>query len=104
MKTFPSTCNTLRLAALAGLAAMALTGCMTSVDNETYASGGESAYIKSETDNMSQTWNAGVAAKAAADTDTVTLERILVPLHFDAACQCFVRSAQFTNTVNFERT
>jgi len=42
-----------------------------------------------------------VPAGADTVTDTVTGEKVLVPLHYAAACMCFVRSALFTDPVGF---
>ena len=42
-------------------------------------------------------------AAITSDTDTVTKEKIIISRHYDANCQCFVRSTQFLNKKGFER-
>jgi hypothetical protein len=102
--------QTLKFGAGAALVAFGFTGCMTNSEpsNNGYASSGENAFIKQESENMGAVWNSGTAAapKLAVDTstpDTITGDLVIVRLHYDSACGCFVRTANFTNSVGYER-
>ncbi len=106
----------LKYSAAAALLTLGFTGCMTSPSSSSntagYTSSGESAFIKQESENMGQVWNSGASAststglaKEASDTvmDTITGDLVITPLHYDSACQCFVRVANYTSSVGFER-
>ncbi len=106
--------QTLTLAVAAGLAAFAFTGCINNEDATDPTTDGGNVVIKQEADNMGTVLDesassSGAVAKvsAVADsafvTDSITGERILVRLHPDSGCQCYIRSAQFTSSVGFER-
>jgi hypothetical protein len=92
----------------AKLAAAALTlafaGCMTNEDglDETQDGGNVVFAQEGKTMALMLDRSAGSAKSAAAVSDTaidpVTLEKIIVPLHYEADCHCYVRSTAFTNT------
>jgi hypothetical protein len=96
-----------RLGALAALTA-GLFGCLRP-DRDRFDSDGLSAFVKEENENMGQvlstTPGAPLAKNAAADTglDTITGDYVLTPLHYEAACQCFVRKAELTLSTGFKR-
>jgi len=109
---------TLKLAATAAFAAFALTGCMTDNPSDPTTDGGN-AVVKQEADNMGTVLNesasssGSVLAKvsaSAADTvtttfaiDSITGEKVLIRLHPDSGCGCYIREAWDTTSVGFER-
>src|SRR6185295_3251376 len=99
--------QTLKLSVAAALAAFAFSSCMTSSDKDPTTDGGNAVAVQ-EANNMGTVLNSTTTlSKTAADFDTVTGDFVIVKLHLDSTCggkgPCFVRSAQFTNSVGFER-
>ena len=98
--------NILKLAAVAALAGFAFTGCMTQSEPDPTLDGGN-VVAAQEANNMGAVLNESASspkiAAVTSDTDTVTKEKIIVSRHYDAVCQCFVRSTQFLNKKGFER-
>jgi hypothetical protein len=100
---------------LGGFAVFAFNSCMTSTNDDAYVSNGENTFVKQESENMGQVVNNGSVSSGglnkaavtadvqAADSDTLTSDFVLIPLHFDDSCNCFVRTANFTASVGFER-
>ncbi len=99
--------SALRTLALAGVTALALTGCMTQEDSATDdSSDGQGAFLVSELDQMGQSLGepAGEAlATAGADTFTITGELVIDPFKYQADCACFVRKAKYVGQQGFER-
>jgi hypothetical protein len=97
----------LRSLALAGAAALAFTGCITSTDNTASASDndGQAAYVTSEVDQMGQVYGqiGDGLAKSAAFGVTITGELVIDPFKYHDSCQCFVRHAVYTGITGFER-
>lgn len=98
----------LRTLALAGVAALAFTGCITSTDKTASDSDndGQSAYVTSEVDQMGQVYGQigdGAAAKTSAFGVTITGELVIDPFKYYDSCQCFVRHAVYTGMKGFER-
>ena len=97
--------KTIKLAAAAALAGFAFTGCMTKSEGDTTTDGGNVVAVQ-ETNNMAVLLTESSSLKiavVAGDTDTITKEKVVVLLHYEALCQCFVRSTQFLNKKGFER-
>jgi hypothetical protein len=96
---------------LAGAAAFALTGCLTSPDKTAksdFASDDQSAFLVSEVDQMGQAADEsnGPAAKigiGGLDSGKITGELVIDPFKYDSTCRCFVRRAKFTNSKGYER-
>jgi hypothetical protein len=99
----------LRSLALAGAAALAFTGCITSGDDSAASDNdGQAAYVTSEVDQMGQVYGqiGGAAAKTSAlglGGVTITGELVIDPFRYHDSCQCFVRHAVFTGMKGFER-
>jgi len=99
----------LRTLALAGVAALAFTGCITSTENNgggtASDSDGQAAYMTSEVDQMGQVYGqiGDGLAKTSALNVTVTGELVIDPFKYHDSCQCFVRHAVYTGMKGFER-
>ena len=97
----------LRSLALAGAAALAFTGCITSTDNTATAADndGQAAYMTSEVDQMGQVYGqiGDGLAKTSAFGVTITGELVIDPFKYHDSCQCFVRHAVYTGMKGFER-
>lgn len=93
--------------AFAGLAAVALTGCLADADQEGIRSDGQSSFLTSEVDHMGEVLNTGSSEAAPTlggiDTGSIVGELVIDPLKYQADCQCFVRRAKFTGQNGFER-
>ena len=96
----------LKLSVIAAVAGLAFSGCMTSSQKDPTTDGGN-AVVFQEAGNMGAVLNTSSLAKTATVPDLVTGDLVITALHLDSTCggkgPCFVRSAQFTNTVGFER-
>jgi hypothetical protein len=79
--------------------ALSFTACMTESETDETQDGGNIVFAQ-EGRTMASTLDGGGGATIVNDTltDPVTLEKIIVALHYEAACGCYVRSARFTNT------
>jgi hypothetical protein len=84
---------------------LGLAGCMTDPDNSDETQDGGNIVFAQEGKSMASVvdGSAGATDVYVSGNDTltnsVTLEKVFVPLHFDATCGCYVRSTRFTNTV-----
>lgn len=95
---------TLKTAALVGSAALLLTGCLTTSEDSSFKSDGQSAYMTSEIDQMGQIYSgSSVGAKTSGLGMTITGELVIQPFSFVEACSCFVRNAKYNNTQGNER-
>jgi hypothetical protein len=99
--------NLIRLASASCILAFA--GCLTNTDNtaNNATQDGGNVVLTQETRTMASTLDNTDSTAVVNDTLTnvVTLEKIIVPLHLDSTCGCFVRSSSFTNTTKgFERS
>lgn len=88
---------------------LAFAGCLTNTsDTATSATeDGGNVVLTQETRTMASTLDNSDSMTVVNDTLTnvVTLEKIVVRLHLDSACGCFVRYSSFTNTAKgFERS
>ena len=100
--------TTLRTLTLAGAAAFALTGCLTSEDKASAASDndGQAAYMTSEVDQMGQVYGQigdNALGKESALGLTITGELVIEPFKFHEDCGCFVRHAVYTGMKGYER-
>jgi hypothetical protein len=97
----------LRSLALAGVAALAFTGCITSTEKTAADSDndGQAAYMTSEVDQMGQVYGqiGDGLAKTSALNVTITGELVIDPFKYHDSCQCFVRHAVYTGMKGFER-
>lgn len=99
--------NLIRIASASCVLAFA--GCLTNANEPAAdaARDGGNVVVSQETRTMASTLDNSDSTAIVDDTltDVVTLEKIVVPLHFDSICGCFVRSSNFTNTTKgFERS
>jgi hypothetical protein len=97
----------LKTLALAGLAALSLTGCLTqeeSADENAFTSDGQAAFLVSEIDQMGQALG-DLAEGPLAKTSGFTIEGELVidPFDYKEDCGCFVRRAKYTGHKGYER-
>jgi hypothetical protein len=98
----------LRTAALAGAAAMTMTGCLMGTEKPSLNSDGQAAYMTNEVDQMGQVYDqisSGAAAKTSGFGDglTITGELVIEPFAYHEDCTCFVRHAKYTGMKGFER-
>lgn len=98
----------LRSLALAGAAALSLTGCLNSPDDASASAAdndGQAAYVTSEVDQMGQVYGqiGDAAAKTGAFGITITGELVIEPFKYHDSCQCFVRHAVYTGMKGYER-
>ncbi len=97
--------SALRTLALAGTAALAFTGCLTS-EEKGNNSDGQAAYMTSEVDQMGQVYDqigGDAAAKTSAFGVTITGELTIEPFAYHADCACFVRRAHYEGMKGYER-
>jgi hypothetical protein len=83
--------------------ALALAGCTTESDSDETQDGGNVVFAQEgKTMALMLDRPAGSAKSGAVTSDTaidpVTLEKIIVALHYEADCHCYVRTTAFTNT------
>ena len=102
--------SALRSLTLVGVAALSLTGCLTSADKESAApaaadNDGQAAYLTSEVDQMGQVYGqiGDALAKTSSMGVTITGELVIDPFKYHDSCQCFVRHAVYTGMQGYER-
>jgi hypothetical protein len=97
MKTSPRSSTTWILGALA---CVALSACMTDTGESDETRDGDNVVFVQEAKTMALMVEDSAAPGLVPDTatDPKTLEKIVVPLHYDSSCGCYVRLRQFTNT------
>jgi hypothetical protein len=84
---------------------LGLTGCVTDESSLDETQDGGNIVFAQEGKSMASVIDGSAGAHdiyiSGNDTltNSVTLEKVFVPLHFDATCGCYVRSTRFTNTV-----
>jgi hypothetical protein len=97
----------LRSLALAGVTALAFTGCLNSTEGSASDpdNDGQAAYMTSEVDQMGQVYGqiGDGLAKTSAFGVTITGELVIDPFKYHDSCQCFVRHAVYTGMKGYER-
>jgi hypothetical protein len=83
---------------LIALAALALFGCLNENEDGDETQDGGNVVFAQEAKSMAQVGGSPVTIMNDTTTHPVTLEKVIVPLHYEASCLCYVRSTQFTNT------
>lgn len=84
---------------------LAFAGCMTDDGGSDETQDGGNIVFAQEGKSMASVADGSAGATdihiSGSDTltNSVTLEKVYVPLHFDTACGCYVRATRFTNTV-----
>jgi hypothetical protein len=78
---------------------LGIAGCVTDSTTDETQDGGNIVFAQ-EGKTMASTLDNESGATIVNDTLTVpvTLEKIIIPLHFDSACGCYVKYTRFTNT------
>jgi hypothetical protein len=107
--TYSKLTLSLRTLALAGVASLFFTGCLTDKEGKksAYDSDGQSAYVATEVDQMGQVYDQisadGAAKTSAASGFTITGELVIEPFKYDSTCGCFIRRAEYTGMKGYER-
>jgi hypothetical protein len=78
--------------------ALGFAACLTDSDTDETQDGGSIVFAQEGRTMASTLDGSGAVIINDTLTDTITLEKIIVALHYESACGCYVRSARFTNT------
>jgi hypothetical protein len=79
----------------AALACALLIGCMTDGASDDETQDGGNIVFAQEAKTMASAMGGSLGDTA---TNPVTLEKVVIALHYEDSCQCYVQSRQFTNT------